>query len=186
MSDGSIIRKTRDDSKLVDHTDQGDAWFRHVREYNIFNDAQAQLIADGLRDVQVYARTERESSLNALVDVLDEWQHGIYAEVDKLHDAVRAYRERVAMLEGQLRAMTDLKGVPGKQGERGARGEPGRPGAQGAKGDAGAPGAAAPYWAGATIDGLTMTAVMSNGTLGPRISLKEMFEEFVRQMLVGT
>jgi hypothetical protein len=43
MSDSSIIRKTRDDSKVVDHMDQGDAWFRHVREYNIFNDAQARL-----------------------------------------------------------------------------------------------------------------------------------------------
>jgi hypothetical protein len=183
MSDG-IIRKIKDDSKVVNHTDNGngDEWFRHVREYNIFNDAQACLIADGLRDVQVYARTEHESGLNALVEVLCEWQEGIYQELDKLHHELRTHRERVAMLEGQLRAMMDLKGVPGKQGERGARGELGKQGARGDKGDAGAPGAAAPHWIGVKIEGFDLITVLSNGTLGPRISLKQMFEEFVVMM----
>jgi hypothetical protein len=172
MSDGSIIRKTRDD------TDNGDEWFRYVREYNIFNDAQACLIADGLRDVQIYARSEHESALNELVEVLREWQDGIYEELDKLHDALRTHRERVAMLEGQLRAMTDLKGVPGKQGERGTRGEPGRQGVRGEKGDEGAPGAPAPHWIGVKIEDFDLITVLSNGTLGPRISLKQMFEAF--------
>jgi hypothetical protein len=79
------------------------------------------------------------------------------------------------MLEGQIKAMTDLKGVPGKQGERGARGEPGSPGVRGEKGDAGAPGAAAPHWIGVKIEGFDLITVLSDGTLGPRINLQEMF-----------
>jgi hypothetical protein len=60
--------------------------------------------------------------------VLREWQDGIYEELDKLQDGLRTHRERVAMLEGQLRAMVDLKGVPGKQGERGKQDERGSQG----------------------------------------------------------
>jgi hypothetical protein len=182
MSDGSIIRKTRDDSKVVYHTDDGDAWFRHVREYNIFNDAQARLIADGLLDVQIYARSERDSALDELIGTLRDWQDGTYEELDKLHDELRTHRERVAMLEGQMKAMTDLKGIPGKQGERGARGELGKQGARGEKGDTGAPGAAAPHWIGVKVEGFDLITVLSDGTLGPRITLKQMFE----QLMVGT
>ena len=179
MSNGSIIRKTRDDSKVVYHTDNGDEWFRHVREYNIFNEAQAGLIADGLRDVQIYARAERDSAIDELIEALRNWQDAAYEELDRLHHEVRTHRERAAMLEGQIKSMTDLKGVPGKQGERGARGEPGRQGVPGAKGDAGPPGAAAPHWIGVKIEGFDLITVLSDGTLGPRISLKQMFEEFV-------
>jgi hypothetical protein len=91
MSDASIIRKTRDDSKVVYHTDNGDDWFRHVREYNIFNEAQADLIADGLRDVQIYARAERDSAIDDLVEVLRAAHDGIYAELDKLSDELRTH-----------------------------------------------------------------------------------------------
>ena len=69
--------------------------------------------------------------------------------------------------------MTDLKGVPGKQGERGARGEPGSQGARGEKGDAGAPGAAAPHWIGVKIEGFDLITVLSNGTLGLRLRLQD-------------
>jgi hypothetical protein len=184
MSDGSIIRKTSENSKVP--ADDEQRWFAHVREYGIFNDAQARLIADGLRDVQNYARADFRSEIDDLVGVLRTAQDGIYSELDKLHDERRTHRERVAMLEGQIKAMTDLKGVPGKQGERGARGEPGRQGMRGEKGDAGVPGAAAPHWIGVKIEGFDLITVLSNGTLGPRISLKQMFEEFVRQSMVGT
>jgi hypothetical protein len=71
--------------------------------------------------------------------------------------------------------MTDLKGVPGKQGERGAHGRPGRPGGRGEKGDAGQPGAPAPHWIGVKIEGFDLITVLSDGTLGPRINLQEMF-----------
>ena len=184
MIDGSIIRKTRDDSKVVYHTDNGDEWFRHVREYNIFNEAQAGLIADGLRDVQIYARAERDSAIDELIEALRNWQDGTYEELDKLRDELRTHRERVAMLEGQIKSMTDLKGVPGKQGDRGPRGEPGQQGMRGEKGDAGPPGAAAPHWIGVKVEGFDLITVLSDGTLGPRVSLKQMFEEFV--MMVGT
>ena len=123
MSDGSIIRKIREDGKVVSHTDSGDEWFRHVREYNIFNDAQARLIADALRDVQVYMRNEYKEESDALRDAIAESMVDFVMETFyPLHDELRAHRERVAMLEGQLKAMTDLKGVPGKQGDRGPRG----------------------------------------------------------------
>jgi predicted P-loop ATPase len=48
--------------------------------------------------------------------------------------------------------------------------------------DAGAPGAAAPHWIGVKIEGFDLITVLSDGTLGPRISLKQMFEEFVMGM----
>jgi hypothetical protein len=86
------------------------------------------------------------------------------------------------MLEGQIKAMTHLKGVPGKQGERGAPGEPGRQGVRGEKGDAGPPGAATPHWIGVKIEGFELITVLSDGKLRPRISLKQMFEEFVMGM----
>jgi hypothetical protein len=179
MSDGGIIRKTRDDSKVVYQSDNGDEWFRHVREYHIFNEAQAGLIADALRDVQIYARAERDSAIDELIGALRDWQDGVYAELDKLHDELRTHRERVAMLEGQIKAMTNLKGVPGRQGERGARGEPGRQGVRGEKGDAGPSGTAAPHWIGVKTEGFDLITVLSDGTLGPRISLKQMFDDAV-------
>ena len=112
MSDGSIIRKTRDDSKVVYHTDNGDEWFRHVREYHIFNEAQAGLIADALRDVQIYARAERDSAIDELIGALRDWQDGIYSELDKLHDELRTHRERVAMLEGPDQGDDEPEGCP--------------------------------------------------------------------------
>jgi hypothetical protein len=180
MSDISIIHKTRDDSKVVYPPDRGDEWFRHVQEYNIFNDAQARLIADALMDVQSYARAERESEINDLVEVLRDWQEGIQEELDQLHQVIGLYRERVATLEGKLDAMTDLKGITGKQGERG---EPGKQGVRGEKGDVGKPGASAPHWIGVKVQGFDLITVMSDGTLGPRISLEKMFGEFVQQMM---
>jgi hypothetical protein len=128
-----------------------------------------------LLDVQIYARSERDSALDELIGTLREWQDGIYSELDKLQHDLRTHRERLAMLEGQVKAMTDLKGVPGKQGERGARGEPGRQGVRGEKGDTGLLGAAAPHWIGVKIEGFDLITVLSDGTLGPRINLKEMF-----------
>jgi hypothetical protein len=116
MSDISTIHKTNENSK-VDPTEQ--EWLAHVREYHIFNDAQARLIADALRDVQTYTREERDIVLDDMVGVLRDWQEGVNLELDKLCCELQTYRERVASLEGQLQAMKDLKGVPGKQGERG-------------------------------------------------------------------
>jgi hypothetical protein len=164
MSDGSIIRKIREDSRVVSHTE----WFRYVREYNIFNEAQARFIANALIDVQKYARAEHDSDINDLVDELDKVHDDIYAELDKL-------RERFASLEGALNTITTLKGVPGKQGDRGPRGETGRQGTRGEKGDVGPPGAAAPHWIGVKIEGFDLITVLSDGTLGPRIDLQEMF-----------
>ena len=75
--------------------------------------------------------------------------------------------------------MTNRKGVPGRHGERGARGEPGRQGVRGEKGDAGPSGTAAPHWIGVKTEGFDLITVLSDGTLGPRISLKQMFDDAV-------
>ena len=65
---------------------------------------------------------------------------------------------------------------PGWQvGPVGRRGEKGIPGEKGAKGDPGKP---APHWIGVKADGYTLTAVMSDGSIGPRIALQPLFEQF--------
>jgi hypothetical protein len=182
MNDVNIIRKTNENGK-VDATEQ--LWLAHVREYHIFDDAQARLIVDALRDVQVYARNDCKKEIDDLQKLLGEAMVDfVMDKTGSLPNEVRVLRERLAMLEGQIKAMTDLKGVPGKLGECGARGEPGR---QGEKGDVGPRGAAAPHWIGVKIEGFDLITVLSDGTFGPRISLKQMFEDFLKeQLMVGT
>jgi hypothetical protein len=199
MSDLGIIRKTKDDSKVVHHTDvdtdQTVEWLRYVRGNNIFNDVQARVLADALIAAQVNVRNDCQKEIAGQIEGVEGFSEGLaegmaehlVEKIGSLPDEVRVLRERIATLEGQLRAMTDLKGVPGKQGERGARGEQGRPGIQGEKGDVGPRGAVGPHWIGTKIIEGDLIAVLSDGTFGPRISLKQMFEEFVRQqMLTGS
>jgi hypothetical protein len=65
--------------------------------------------------------------------------------------------------------------------------EQGIRGIQGEKGGAGPRGAAGPRWAGTKIESFDLITVLSDGTFGPRISLKQMFEDFERQqMLMGS
>ena len=45
----------------------------------------------------------------------------------------------------------------------------------GQKGDAAPPGVAVPHWIGVKIEGFDLITVLSDGTLGPRINLQEMF-----------
>jgi hypothetical protein len=160
----------------VYHTDNGDEWFRHVREYNIFTDDQARLLADALRDVQGYAQNDCKEEIEGLAEEVVDF---VMDKTGSLPNEVRVLHERVAMIEGQIKAMTDLKGIPGRQGERGAQGTKGVRGEQGLRGEAGANGKAAPHWIGVKLDGFDLITVLSDGTLGPRISLKQMFEEFV-------
>jgi hypothetical protein len=180
MSDGSIIRKTRveTEEERIARELREDDWVFDV-DNPVFTREQVDVLASGINAVcKAICKdkiAEMPTEFRAELD-------GIGGELDKLHDELRTHRERVAMLEGQIKAMTDLKGVPGKQGERGARGEPGRQGVRGEQGDAGAPGAAAPHWIGVKIEGFDLITVLSDGTLGPRISLKQMFEEFVMGM----
>jgi hypothetical protein len=183
MSDSGIIRKTKNDGKVVEQ-DIDDAWFQHVLRYNIFNDDQARLLYDTFVDIQARTRNEREEESKALAEATADF---VLDRIGGLPNEVRVLREKVAALEGQLRAMVDLRGVPGARGENGVRGEPGRQGAQGAKGIDGLPGKAAPHWIGVKVDGYDLVAVMSDGTLGPRISLQPMFEaSYAQQILART
>jgi hypothetical protein len=124
-----------------------------------------------------------KADFDALFEALLRWQDVIHGHLDKAHDAVGILREKVAMLEGQQKAMIDLKGIPGKLGEAGKQGPTGD---AGPPGEAGKPGASAPHWIGVKIDGFDLVTVMSDGTIGPRISLEKMFGEFARHMMVGT
>jgi hypothetical protein len=189
MSEISIIRKTNENSRVeteqerIERELREDDWVFDV-EYAVFTREQVDLIARALVDASIDLRVQFKDALAKVRAEFTATLDGIDGELDELHHEVRVARERAAMLEGQLKAMTDLKGVPGKQGDRGPRGEPGRQGMSGEKGDAGSPGAAAPHWIGVKIEGFDLITVLSDGTLGPRISLKQMFEEFV--MMVGT
>jgi hypothetical protein len=60
-------------------------------------------------------------------------------------------------------------GPVGKKGEKGIPGERGIQGLQGKT---------APHWIGVKIDGYDLVTVLSDGTIGPKISLASMFEQF--------
>jgi len=80
-------------------------------------------------------------------------------------------------------ARTDNPGaIPGpdwQSGPVGKRGEKGLPGDKGPKGE---PGKSAPHWIGVKFDGYNLKAVMSDGTLGPTISLAPLFERYQAEM----
>jgi hypothetical protein len=63
------------------------------------------------------------------------------------------------------------------------RGETGKQGVRGGRGETGGAGKSASHWIGVKVDGFNLITVMSDGTLGPRISLEKMFGEFVKQMI---
>ena len=84
----------------------------------------------------------------------------------------------VTLDHGWFVARRDNPGpIPGpgwQSGPVGKRGEKGLPGDKGPKGDPGKP---APHWVGTKIEDKTIIAVLSDGTLGPRINLAPMFED---------
>ena len=94
--------------------------------------------------------------------------------------AAEKYRalDVVTLDYGWLVARRDNPGpIPGpgwQSGPVGKRGEKGLPGDKGPKGDPGKP---APHWVGTKIEDKTIIAVLSDGTLGPRINLAPMFED---------
>jgi hypothetical protein len=63
-------------------------------------------------------------------------------------------------------------GPVGRRGDKGPKGERGDSGPQGPAGKS------APHWIGVRSDGYNLVAVMSDGTVGPRISLTPLFEQF--------
>jgi hypothetical protein len=156
MSDGSIIRKTRTETEeeRIERELRETDWVFDV-ENPVFTREQVDVPASGINAICNDKIAEVRAEFRAKPD-------DIGGELDKLHVELRTHRERVAMLEAQIKAMTDLKGVPGKQGERGARGEPGHQGLQGEKGGTGPPGAAAPHWIGVKIEGFDLITVLSN------------------------
>ena len=94
--------------------------------------------------------------------------------------AAEKYRalDVVTLDHGWFVARRDNPGpIPGpgwQSGPVGKRGEKGLPGDKGPKGDPGKP---APHWVGTKIEDKTIVAVLSDGTLGPRINLAPMFED---------
>jgi integrin beta 3 len=85
----------------------------------------------------------------------------------------------VTLDHGWFVAKKDNPGVvPGpdwQSGPVGKRGEKGIPGERGQKGE---PGKSAPHWIGAKLDGFNLTMIMSDGSVGPKISLTPMFDQY--------
>jgi hypothetical protein len=98
---------------------------------------------------------------------------GTYSEKESYHAL-----DIVTLDHGWFVAKVDNPGaIPGpdwQSGPVGKRGEKGLPGDKGPKGD---PGNSAPHWVGAKIDGYTLKVVMSDGVIGPPISLAPLFEQ---------
>jgi hypothetical protein len=85
----------------------------------------------------------------------------------------------VTLDHGWFIAKTDNPGVipgPGWQsGPVGKRGEKGLPGEKGPRGDQGK---SAPHWVGVKLDGFTVKAMMSDGTIGPTFSLLPLLDQY--------
>ena len=98
---------------------------------------------------------------------------GTYSAAEKY-----AALDVVTLDHGWFVARRDNPGpIPGpgwQSGPVGKRGEKGLPGDRGPKGDVGT---AAPHWVGAKLEDKTLVAVLSDGTIGPRINLQPMFED---------
>jgi hypothetical protein len=85
----------------------------------------------------------------------------------------------VTLDHGWFIAKIDNPGaVPGPDWQSGPVGKRGEKGLSGEKGARGESGKAAPHWIGAKFDGLTMKAMMSDGTVGPTISLSPAFDQY--------
>jgi hypothetical protein len=67
--------------------------------------------------------------------------------------------------------------IPGPDWQSGPVGKRGEKGVQGDKGPKGETGKSAPHWIGVKFDGLTLKAVMSDGTIGPSIPLAPLFDQ---------
>jgi hypothetical protein len=118
---------------------------------------------------------------------------GMSPQVRGTWDEKHTYRalDVVAVNGGSFIARKDDPGpCPGdgwqliaRQGQRGIAGERGEKGERGARGEAGAPGASAPILKGWAIDRTSFVAVplLSDGTRGPALELRVLFEEFQAQ-----
>lgn len=97
------------------------------------------------------------------------------------YDAGAAYQalDVVALDYGWFVAKVDNPGAaPGPGWQAGPVGKRGDKGVTGDRGPPGPVGNAAPHWIGARVDGYELVTVMSDGTIGPKISLASMFEQF--------
>jgi hypothetical protein len=129
----------------------------------------------------------------------DEWQvlaaagaPGLSFNVRGTYSAKETYRalDVVTLDYGWFVARVDNPGViPGpdwQSGPVGKRGEKGLPGERGMAGPKGEPGRDAAHWAGTKVEGFNLITVMSDGTLGPKISLASMFQQFAAEMTSAT
>jgi hypothetical protein len=110
---------------------------------------------------------------------------GVSLNIRGTYSPTEKYRalDVVTLDHGWFVAKHDDPGeIPGsgwQSGPVGKRGEKGVPGPRGEKGDAGRP---APHWIGVKLDGYDLVALMSDGTIGPKFSLKPMFAAFAAEL----
>jgi hypothetical protein len=97
------------------------------------------------------------------------------------YDAGASYKalDVVTLDYGWFVAKVDRPGpAPGPGWQAGPVGKKGDKGIAGERGPPGAPGKPAPHWIGVKLDGYELVTVMSDGTVGPKISLNAMFDQF--------
>jgi integrin beta 3 len=88
----------------------------------------------------------------------------------------------VTLDHGWFVARRDNPGeVPGPGWQSGPVGKKGEKGVPGERGVQGLQGKAAPHWAGVKIEGYELMTVLSDGTMGPKMNLRTMFEQFVEE-----
>jgi hypothetical protein len=122
----------------------------------------------------------------------DDWRQiaaagapGLSLRIRGTHSPTETYRalDVVTLDHGWFVARRDNPGeIPGPGWQSGPVGKRGEKGLPGQRGEAGPPGKPAPHWVGVKIDGFEFVAVLSDGTLGPRVSLRSMFAAFEAEL----
>jgi len=125
------------------------------------------------------ARNDCKKEVDAFLDALLDWQDGLYQDLGKLRDE-----------EGAAGPRSDARGTD--QGDDGPEGHSRqarrawetRPTRRERRSRTiGCRRKSAPHWIGVKTDGFDLITVLSDGTLGPRISLGQVFEEFAKQIV---
>jgi hypothetical protein len=122
----------------------------------------------------------------------DDWaviaaagQPGLSFRVRGTHNPGEVYRQldTVVLDHCWFVAKTDNPGpIPGPNWQSGPVGKKGEKGVPGPRGDKGEPGKSAAHWIGVKLSGFELVTVMSDGTVGPRIDLAPMFQEFAARL----
>jgi Collagen triple helix repeat (20 copies) len=128
-----------------------------------FEQRLQQIVADAKAEIFAHIERLQQAHVEALADAFRKYSGEFRGDIKRYID------ERLAKLK---------TGPQGARGERGQKGEYGARGIQGKEGPRGKPGTTIEKW---EIDrrSYTFWPVMSDGTTGPQLQLKSLFEQFL-------